>query len=295
MNRTFTRIATGGALALILVVATPALADSDKRPEMERGHEVEREIEHGMERERAGFSIKTLFAPRNPELVGKVTVINGTTLTVEGNTPREKRDNGNGTQLYTVDASAAQVFKGATTTTLAQIVAGDTIVVQGTLEGTTIKAKMIRTGVPNAGAIMRNVLQRREDRREDREERREDRMASTTPIVRGNGQPVIFGTVSALQGTTFTLTNKGSVAYTVDAASSTIVKRGATTTLSSVAVGDAVTVQGAVSGSSVSASAVVDHGSATTTPKWLEDNGVKKQLDGLFNRLGGMFFRVFGF
>lgn len=277
MHTIYARILAGSGLLIALFFAGPVFADSDKRPEMEREH--------------MRFPIRAALVAKNPEVVGKITAINGTTLTVVGNTPRKNDDDDK--QTYAIDASAAQVFRGSATSTLSTLVVGDTVSVQGTIDGTTVKATSVRTGVVGMGNIMRAMIRKGEDVLERREERREDRKnASTTPLIQGNGQPVVFGTVSAVQGTTLTLVNKSATPYSVDTANATIVKRGATTTIASVAVGDTVTVQGAISGSAVTASAVVDHGSATTTAEKRED---RPKLGGIFNRLGGMFSRLFGF
>jgi len=79
--------------------------------------------------------------------------------------------------------------------------------------------------------------------------------------------PGVFGTVSAVSGDTLTVTSSGFgrnatstpvTTYTVNAAGATIVKNGATSTVSAIAVGDRVMVRGTVSGTSVTATAVND-------------------------------------
>ncbi len=84
---------------------------------------------------------------RGPGVIGTVSAINGSTLTVLSK---------DGTS-YTVDASSAKVTKpvaGAkpTDTTVAAIAVGDTVGVQGTVTGTSIVAKHIMDGIPAMGA-----------------------------------------------------------------------------------------------------------------------------------------------
>jgi len=76
--------------------------------------------------------------------------------------------------------------------------------------------------------------------------------------------PGVFGTVSAVSGSTLTLTSKArgsttsGTTYTVDASSATVMKNGTTSSLSAIAVGDMVMVQGTVSGSNVTATNIRD-------------------------------------
>ena len=104
--------------------------------------------------------------------------------------------------------------------------------------------------------------------------------------IQGNGEPVIAGTVSVISGTTFSVTNNGSATYSVDASSATVVKGNATSSVSSIAVGDHVVVQGAVSGTSVTASSVIDSGTAGTS-----GHGV----GGFLGSIGSFFQHLFGF
>ncbi len=109
--------------------------------------------------------------------------------------------------------------------------------VQGTVSGTTITATAIRDGVMQ--------------------------VKPQTPLIQGNGEPVVGGAVTANDGTTLTVTNKSNITYSVNASSATIEKGNATSSLSSVAVGDNVVVQGTVNGTSVVASSVIDSGAAS--------------------------------
>jgi len=113
-------------------------------------------------------------------------------------------------------------------------------------------------------------------------------------LITGDGQPIVGGTVTVVTSSTLTIKNTGNVTYTVDTLNAVIVKGNATSTLSSIAVGDAVVIQGAVNGTSITATTVIDQGapkvpgnSASTTP--MHRGG------GFFNAIGGFFSHLFGF
>lgn len=54
---------------------------------------------------------------------------------------------GSATTTYTVDVSNALIIKQKATTTISSLVVGDLVIVRGTLNGTNIKAKIVRDGV----------------------------------------------------------------------------------------------------------------------------------------------------
>jgi hypothetical protein len=68
-----------------------------------------------------------------PVVGGAVAAVNGTTLTITNKS----------NVTYTVDASSANVFKGGATSTVANIATGDQVVVQGTVNGTSVTASSI--------------------------------------------------------------------------------------------------------------------------------------------------------
>ena len=76
--------------------------------------------------------------------------------------------------------------------------------------------------------------------------------------------PGVFGTVTAISGNSLTISSKGfgaqatATTYTVDATSATVTKNGTASSLGNVAIGDTVSVQGTVSGSNVTATAIRD-------------------------------------
>jgi hypothetical protein len=79
--------------------------------------------------------------------------------------------------------------------------------------------------------------------------------------------PGVFGTVDTISGDTLQITSKimrpnasstPATVYTVDATNATVVKNGATSTVSSIAVGDMVMVRGTVTGTNVTATMIRD-------------------------------------
>lgn len=76
------------------------------------------------------------------------------------------------------------------------------------------------------------------------------------------GQPPgVFGQVTAINGTTITITDtdsRNSTTYTVDASNASVTKNGSASSLSNIAVSDTVMVQGTVNGNSVIATSILD-------------------------------------
>jgi len=220
-----------------------------------------------------------------PAVVGSVTAISGTTLTVTAKVP--VREHASTTPVtatvYTVDASTASVVKNGKPTTIAAVAIGDAITVRGTVTGTNVAATAImdETKTPRLG--------------EGKGERSKN--ASTTPArpqqsptFQGNGQPIVGGTLSAVSGSMLTVTTKSGIVYSVDATSSKILKVAvANPTVANLTVGDNVMVQGSVNGKSVTASTIVDRGTAVAAPASEPKKG------GMMRAVGGFFTRMFGF
>jgi hypothetical protein len=196
-----------------------------------------------------------------PGVVGTVTAISGSTITVSS-----KGFGPNATATtYTVDASNATVQKDGSASSVANIAVGDTIMVQGTISGTTVTATKIndgKMGTDGADAMLPD----------------------------GNGQPIIGGTVTAVSGSTITITNKSNTAYTIDASSATVTKNGTTGSVSNVAVGDNILAQGTVNGTAVTAVSVTDQAKAQTGT-----SGTANPVRGFFGRIGNFFSHLFGF
>jgi hypothetical protein len=209
---------------------------------------------------------------------GTVSAVSGTTLTV---TQRTMRPNTTTTPtVYTVNASNASVVKNGATSTVANIAVGDTVAIQGTISGTDITASMIRDGMGRSMPEGRGLWQR---------------ATSSTPasLIQGNGEPVIGGNVTSVNGEIVTITNASNATYTIDATNAKIVKNGATSTVSALAIGDGIIAQGTVNGTSVTAVSIIDQGihvnsaTSTATPPW---HGF-----GFFGSIGNFFKHLFGF
>lgn len=201
----------------------------------------------------------------SPNVVGKVTAINGNILTINR---KQESDNNSSVSAaeFTVDAANAKILRGETVIAVSNIAVGDNIVVQGTLTGTKVVATLIRdgkmgNGSNNQGDNNQALLQ-----------------------IKGNGQPIIAGTVSVINGSMLTVAN-ASVTYSVDATNAKIVQGKNTILLSGVKIGDSVIIQGTVSGTSVTASTIIDANTAA---------GQKARL-GFFGSIGQWFKHLFGF
>jgi hypothetical protein len=218
-----------------------------------------------------------------PAVVGVVASVSGTTLTVSEKHWKLTGKAGDATNAapvatsYTVDASNATVTKNGAASTVSAIAVGDTVMVSGTVNGTQVTATTIRDGVVNRPGLGQPLEPGME-------------IASHTPAIAGNGQPVIGGNVTAVSGNTLTVTNASNVTYTVDATSAKIVKAGVTgATLSSIAVGDSVVVQGTVNGTSVVAASVIDQAKPSIS------NPEAGEHRGFMGAIGGFFAHLFGF
>lgn len=223
---------------------------------------------------------------RGNGVVGTVTAISGTTITVTKRMPMGEVTTGATT--YTVDASKATITKNGATSSLTNIALGDMLMIEGTVSGSSVAATVIRDGVPAGQGMMG--------------ERRDDKSAASTSrgvpasIIKGNGQPVIGGSVTAISGTKLTVTNASNVTYTVDVSSATIEKGRATSTVSQIAVGDRVVVQGTVNGSSVTASSVIDNGAVpTSTSGNSQASDARQMRGGFFGGIGSFLKSLFGF
>ncbi len=255
-------------IATSLAMAVPAFAQTSTTPAV--GHFRQGEMGEGK-------------GMRVPGVFGIVSAINGNSITVNS----KMGPNGVAT-TYTVDATNATVMKNKTTATVSGIAVGDTIMAQGTISGANVVAKTIRDGIPQRG---------QGQEKGQGQELGQGSEKGFNPQVAGNGQPVIAGSVTALNGSILTVSNKSNVVYTVDATNATVYKGNATSTVSSVVVGDNVVIQGSVNGTSVIASNVMDRGIPPANPNPATANGTtgQPQQRGFFQRVGGFFSRMFGF
>lgn len=243
--------------------------------------------------------------PRGPEMNGKAFV--GNVLSVSGNTFQlrlidRSEQSATGT-VFTVDATNAKIVSGpvlgggssatnTATSSVSQIKAGMRVLINGTVNGQTVTARNIHLDVPLRALERRE--DRREDRKEDRKEERKENKKPKAPVLDitkiGDGQPVVVGTVGTTTGSSFTLKNKSNVIYTIDAANAKIFIRNATGTIADVKQGDQVAVQGAVSGTSITASTVLDQG-VVALKKIDEKTGMVKK--NVFEKMGSFFRNLF--
>lgn len=194
-----------------------------------------------------------MMAGQRPAVVGSVTAISGTTLTV---TQMQRPNATTSAAVYSVDASNATVYKNNATSSVSSIATGDSVFVAGTVNGTNVTATVIRDGkfAGRGGANGAPGMMG-------------GKGGSKGPQLtfQGNGQPVVAGSVTAVSGNTVSITNKSNVSYTIDTSSANIQKQGTgTTTVSNIAVGDTVLVQGTVNDNAVVASSLIDQGVAPT-------------------------------
>lgn len=218
-----------------------------------------------------------------PIITGTVTAINGSTITMTS-----KVKNSTVSTIYTVDASSARIQKNKETGTIASIVVGDTIAVNGTIADSKIAAKIIIAGTTPAGIPKPKAQKEKEQKKIEREN--DDAPADIKAFMdsMGDGQPIIAGTITAISGSTITITNKSNVTYTVNAANAAIT-RGTTkkAAVSTLAVGDALVAQGAINDNTVTATMIISKPTPANTAV-----GVKV---GLFGKIGNFFGRIFGF
>jgi hypothetical protein len=276
-------ITAGLALAASMALAVPAFAQTTNGNQGQGGQHMG--TWNGTARTLPGAPGRGSGAPSamRPGVFGTVTAVNGDIITING---RQGFSSTTPTISYTVDATNATVKKNNATSTVSSIVVGDTIFAQGAVTGTNVVATTIRDGImtgtrgKGGPGINGNGGQGH---------------ATSTPPVSpflGNGQPVIAGTISSINGASLTVTTTSNVTYTVDASNAKIVEGQNTIALSSIIVGNKVLIQGAVNGTSITASTVIDQSApaAGTSP-----TPGKIQSRGFFGSIGSFFSHLFGF
>jgi len=207
-------------------------------------------------------------ANMKPGIIGTVVSVSGNTITITGKQGFDK--NKTNTTTYTIDATNAKITKENVAGTISSIVAGDTIMAEGTVTGTNIVATTIRDGVMNG--VDKTKIQGKDN----------------MPAIIGNGDPVIVGKVSTINGSIVTILNKNNVSYTIDVTSAKISQGQNTILVSNIAVGDTLIAQGAVTGTNIVASTVIDQSKTVTTT-------TTEQPKGFFGNIGSFFKNLFGF
>jgi len=130
-----------GTVAVVIFISTPALAESTQNNNNQHGFGPRKMMVEGR-------MIKGKLPPMmRPAILGSVTSISGTTITLSGRiTPGN-----NATSTYNIDASNAKIFKDKATSTISSIVTGDMIFVEGSVSGSNVTATVIRDGVRGVG------------------------------------------------------------------------------------------------------------------------------------------------
>ncbi|HEY1041147.1 MAG TPA: hypothetical protein VGE63_00270 [Candidatus Paceibacterota bacterium] len=99
-----------------------------------------------------------------------------------------------------------------------------------------------------------------------------------------------MGKVTAVSGTTLTITDKDATTITVQAANAAVMRNGVETPLSSVAVNDALMIRGTMSGSTITAEKIVAMSMSDkkekvmTTVKKIMKEGLKDMKQGMKDR-----------
>jgi len=195
---------------------------------------------------------------------GTVTAVNGSTITVQTKAFVKGSLNIPAATYTVTTSSTTTVDKNKAANSVAAIAVGDTVIVEGTVSGSTVAATKIHDGVMMKGGDNKGA------------------------ILDGNGQPIVGGTVTAISGNTITITNKSNVTYSIDASNAKITKNSSSTSISSIAVGDNLLIQGSVNGNSVVAASIIDG----NNPSGKANNG---QHRGFFGSIGNFFSHLFGF
>ncbi len=168
---------------------------------------------------------KSIFA-HLPGVFGEVTGINGNIITIT---------NKKGVS-YVIDASSAKIMRDRNTNiSLSDVKIGDSLVIMGTVSGTSVSASTIFDGIPKFLSAKNGGLRN----------------------MRG-----VAGSVTSISGTNITVEGKNGTHYIVDVSGAEILKiAGKTRTATSVldlAVGDTVLVKGTVTDTTVVAKKVLD-------------------------------------
>ena len=268
---------SSGALgvAMALAIAVPAFAQTSSPKAGPNGYAW------GQRGDRQGMGVGAM----KPGIIGTVSSVNGTTITVAGHEfgPNMMKQ---ATTTYMVDASGATVVKNDATSSVSAISSGDTVFVIGTISGSNVVATSIRDGMIMRGRFGPGGPGKGPDM---------GGFASSTMPISGNGQPVVAGTVSSMNGSTVTITTSSNVTYTIDASNAKVVKGPAAATLANVAVGDFVVVQGSVNGTSVTASSIIDGRGPGGNGNSSAGEGNGDHGEGIFGAIGSFFKHLFGF
>ena len=210
-------------------------------------------------------------------IIGNVISSSGNTLTISSISRRTSSSTAPIKTTYTVDATNAVIMKDNATSTISNIAVGENIAIQGTITGTNIVATRINSGIAKG--------------REGAPGQINQKGTQGEPSIMGNGEPIIAGTISAIDGNTITITNKSNTNYTVDSTNAKISQgQNASGTVSNLSVGDSILAQGAINGTSVTATTIIDQANKNSAPA-----NIPGATKGFFGEVGQFFVHLFGF
>lgn len=297
MKTNIKKIAT--ATAGLALVASMALASSASAAESNGNSKAQGGATQGQGRGMMGFNKGNGTenginkAGMMPAVVGKVTAINGNSISVLGRqniartpgTAKPTTTTPPAEVTYTINATNAVVVKNKATSTVSSIAVGDMLMVQGTVSGTNVTATNIRDNVIGTRVGGNNG------------DNSKPRTGTSTPAFVGNGQPIVAGKIVTVSGNTLTVTTATNITYTVDATNAKVLKGSGTIALSNVVAGDSVVVQGAISGSSVTASTILDKTNVAPVAPVSTNSGTPENKDngGFFGGISKFFMNMFGF
>jgi hypothetical protein len=212
-------ISSGLAMLALILLAAPTLAATNKNFGGAKG----------LVGRLANFSHKKETPAVKPAMIGNITAISGSILTVTGENKT----------TYTIDATNAKITQGfganATTLAISNLTVGETIFANGTVSGTNVTATTV--------SVMNNADKTRVGQPGD---------------FRGNRG--VSGNVTAVNGSSFTVQRTGrmpdekiatstiqNVFYTVNTTGSTVFKKdGQAATLADVVQSERVMVTGTI-------------------------------------------------
>ena len=208
--------AAGLALTASLILATPTMAATPK-PDHPATHRPAGNLATHAAKAVHAKAPKSASHPTGQMVTGTVASVSGSIITLTAK-------NGGS---YAIDAASAKIMKTGATINVSAIQPGDLLMVRGTLSGLSMTATTIVDGVKQRPANATNLN------------------AKAHP-----GENRILGTISAINGTSLTLTVKGhgsqaAVSETVQTGgSTTVTKDKAAATFTDLAVGQNVMAVG---------------------------------------------------
>jgi len=216
-----------------------------------------------------------------PGVAGKVTSVDVTNnaITVQGMR--------NSTTSYNVNVSGAVITKNNATTTISAISVGDTVMVRGTVNGTSVAATSVRDGAFGSGMGRSWNGSSTRPTGTFPGNRGFHMPSGTLPYASGTrpmASPSIAGTIASVNGSSLTVTGNNGTTYTVDASNATLVKKGSSTSsISGINVGDNVQIEGNVSGTAITATAIFDNVTQNSSSGSGFMGAIKNFLSNLFH------------